>query len=68
MRIHLILDTQRDDTPGRSSFEEVTEVLETELETLHFEVGDRQAVYTVRVLGIGRTAQAAAESARIRGN
>lgn len=70
MRVHIILDVQRDDTPGRSLFAEVTEVLESELETLTFEVGNanRQAVYEIRVLGVGQTAQKAAESAKIRGN
>lgn len=70
MKIHMILDVQRDDTPGRSLFDEVAPELESELERLQFEVGDgrSQAVYSVRVLGVGQTAQKAADSAKIRGN
>lgn len=63
MRVHLIIDLTPDGTK-RQSFSEVSEELESELESLVLEVGEQ--TYELKVLGVGKNAREVDESFKLR--
>lgn len=62
MRVHVILDLVLTDGP-RISFDEITPVLEEELEGFPIDLND--STFEINVLGVGRNSAEAATSAQL---
>lgn len=64
MKLHVILDVTPEDGERPARSEDILELLEDELEGIDLEVDSR--VYKIKVIGSGKGARDALESARMR--